>query len=327
MKKAIIVCSRLSLSPFSGANLRLITISRLLSNRGYDVTEITNRELRNLELEQSFYDLGVIVSFANLYAIQLLKRNCKKIWLDSTDSILHTRLLGLGKNKLGSYIKGPVEVFLAFVAKRNIDVITYISSLDQSWDRFLFPGINSYVIPNAPLRSQDKSPSSYRREIFFVGDTSYNANRKAIKFILRNGNQIITAKGIDLFIVTGSQFHDKKIVEFDNGTKIHFVHSLSISRLYHPEAIHIVPIWNGVGIKNKVTEPASLGVTVLAGDKSFNGLHVYSHMIPIKRKSDFFPKLNQLLSTGSIETCHDFDVILKDETNQFFRYLEKIEER
>jgi hypothetical protein len=319
MKKALLVVSTFSAQRYSGANARLVTITKILENSGYQITQVTNQDLRKIKSEPSYYDLGVVVSFANLHSIRRIKKFCKFIWLDSTDSIFHTRLLGLGRTKLTSYMKGLVEIASALIWRKNISLVTYISDLERAWDKPLFSTSKSFIIPN--LANKLESPSKHPREIFFVGDTNYNANRKAIKYILRNVNQIKSKNNLDIFIVTGAQSLRKEAPILHNEVKLHYVHALPMKRMYHQNAIHIVPIWNRVGIKNKVSEPASLGVAVLGANSAFNGLRIFPHMVTIKKRSDFFKSLNNILSQDSKNSLQSFDVILKDETIELISHL------
>jgi hypothetical protein len=257
------------------------------------------------------------VSFAQIKNYFKLKKVTSNIWLDSTDSLIGTRLLGLGRYRIFSHLNGLIEMTLALVLARNFLCVTYISRRDKSLDRSLFRKVPKYVFPNNRLeRIKSDNPSS-EVTIYFVGDISYNANRKAIKFIEKQMSKTSLKNKNGVTVVSNKRNNNRKKT-FRNGNSITYRQNLSIPELYGANTIHIVPIWNAVGIKNKIVEPASLGLRVVAGAPSFNGLIFCEHMTPVIQKSDFFPTLNEILGQdfqardsgpSIIETDQSFELV------------------
>ena len=111
---------------------------------------------------------------------------------------------------------------------------------------------------------------------------------------------------------------------FHNRNVITYRQNVSAAELYGENTIHIVPIWNAVGIKNKVVEPASLGLRVLAASPSFNGLICYNHMKSVSKKSDFFPALNITLRENFENQKKNLQIIEFDQTSKLMQFLSDI---
>jgi hypothetical protein len=315
-RTCVVLTSSHAIHSNSGANLRLSAVIRILVMSGFEVEILTAKKLRASNSSKR-YDLGVLVSFAQIKNYFNLKKVTSNLWLDSTDSLIGTRILGLGRFRVSSYLNGIIEILLALLLGRNFFCVTYISKRDKNLDRFLFRKSPKFVFPNNRLeRIKSDNPSS-EVTIFFVGDISYNANRKAIKFIEKQMIKIPLKNKNGVTIVSNKRNNNRKI-SFRNGNTITYRQNLSTAELYGENTIHIVPIWNAVGIKNKIEQPASLGRRVVAGAPSFNGLIFHEHMTPVIQKSDFFPTLNKILcqdfraydlSPSVIETDQSFELV------------------
>ncbi len=320
-KSALVVATEHSKSELSGANLRLKSICKILNDLGYQITITTPKEIALSQFKYTNYDLGIIISFSNLKVAKRITTLCDKLWLDSTDSIIHTRLLGLGRFRFTSYLLGLREFYFSMRLRNSFEIITYISSLDRYWDRILFRHSTKLVIPNLPIAISSVVLNTFPREIFFVGDINYNANRKAIRFIFRCLKSLNRELNANLYIVTGTSKYKKLLTWKGIPTSIHFLDNINAERMYHSNAIHIAPIWNSVGIKNKVSEPASLGIKVIGGVGSFNGLVTFPHMISVKSKREFLKVLIYHCKLEETVTIARLNVVKLDETERLIRLL------
>ena len=127
MSKRLCFLAYILISPFmhskSGANIRLRAVIRILELSGFEVETFTAETLRIINSLKK-YDLGVLVSFAQLKNYFNLKKVTSNIWLDSTDSLIETRLLGLGLFRIFSYLNGMIEITLALLLKRKFLCVT-----------------------------------------------------------------------------------------------------------------------------------------------------------------------------------------------------------
>lgn len=311
-KFAILLTSKFAQQKYSGANLRLDLIEQLLRESGYEVIICDLMELREIRNSGRNFEIGVAVSFVNIRSIPHLKKVSKIVWLDSVDSIFHTRLLGLGRSRIIALIKGLLEIIFAFYIGRKVNYVTYISEKDRRWDRHIFKNASKYVIPNKQITLK-RMESEHPREIFFVGDLAYNANRRALKRFLKIACAVGAKTKANFIVVTGSTKSKNVNITLSNGGEIKFMDSLPIERIYHSKSIHLVPIWNSVGIKNKVFEPSSLGLPVFAGIGAFNGLRIFPHMISASNSSELTKHLVNYLSVDDPFQPNMFNVIEKNE--------------
>lgn len=318
-KTCVVVGSAHAFQSKSGANLRISAVIKILKKLDFEIETFTKNDLRFIE-ESKKYDLGVLVSFAQLPGYFKLKTISSHVWLDATDTLLGTRLLGLGRIKLFSFLKGVFEVLLTVVLQNKFLCVTYISKRDMRIDRALFRNTPKFVFPNSKIRLNDRSPSFDKNKIYFVGDISYNANRKAIRFIEKQLSRTRLVNGNEVIIVSNMGDNNRQYI-YDNGNKLTYLSEVPSNELYAKNSVHIVPIWNAVGIKNKIVEPASLGLRVLAAAPSFNGLILHNHMIPVTKKSEFFSTLNKILSEdlGTQESM--VSIIEEDQTLRLIEFL------
>ena len=312
-KFAILLTSKFAQQKYSGANLRLDLIEQLLRESGYEVLICNFTELKKITKSDRKFDISVVVSFVNIRSILHLKKVSKIVWLDSIDSIFHTRLLGLGRSRIIALVKGLLEIILAFYIGHKIDYVTYISEKDRRWDRYIFKQARKYVIPNKQITLKFMA-SEYPREIFFVGDLTYNANRKALKRFIKIAFAVGAKTKANFIVVTGLKKSKYLNVILPNGGEIKFMDSLPIERIYHSKSIHLIPIWNSVGIKNKVFEPSSLGLPVFAGIGAFNGLRIFPHMISGSNSSELTKHLVSYLRFDEPLQPNLYNVIEKNET-------------
>ena len=179
-KNSLIVTSRRALKPNNGLNLRLNTIREILLRAGYTVEIVSAQQIKNnLNLES--YEVCVLHSSTQLMNYFRISKLSSNFWFDCTDSIFRTRILGLGRTRILSYAKGFFETGIALLLSRKFFCVTYISEQDLFSDRFLFRSVSKFVFPNLIPELPSFSLANNSLEIYFVGDFSYNANRKAIK--------------------------------------------------------------------------------------------------------------------------------------------------
>jgi hypothetical protein len=324
VKRALILTSEFALQKNSGANARLETIHTILKKSGYQPKYIAAKHLKKLKHLEEFYDLGVIVSFANIRNTNALNKVCKYLWLDSVDSVLHTRLLGLGSNRMKSFTKGFFDLKSVIMSESKFVFVTYITELDRHWDRYFFKESEKKIIPNRTVILPEREVQKKPEEFYFVGDLNYNANRKALKFLLRNLANLPTEFCRDLHVVCGTRKISISKLELKNGINVFFEKNLKIEDMYHENAIHLSPIWNSVGMKNKVLEPASLGLRVIGGSPSFNGLKIATNMTTVDKKADFIPLLINMMLVNSPRVAHQFSIIEADESSETIEFLKNL---
>jgi hypothetical protein len=322
-KSAILVTTTFARQKYSGANLRLELIDQFLQNSGYEVLKCSYSDLKEFCTLDKKYEIGVIVSFVNIRAIKNLSKVSKLVWFDSIDSILHTRILGLGRNQIISYLKGFLETFIALKFGNKVNCVTYISENDKMWDRFLFKKAKKFVIPNRQNYPEIED-SNYPEEVFFVGDLNYNANRKALKKFLKIAHDIDSKLKTKFVVVTGSTKSKHLDMTLPFGGEVVFLHSVPIQRIYHAKSIHVVPIWNSVGIKNKVVEPASQGLPVIAGSGSFNGLNMLPNMVSVADSTELKNNLLALLRDPKPIKLGLHEVVDKNETDSLNAWLRNL---
>jgi hypothetical protein len=313
-EKAIVVVTKHSLLENSGANLRLQAVLTLLERASFQIEILERRDFLRMDIEKKVFEVGVVVSFTNLFAVHKLSKCSNFIWLDSVDSIAHTRLLGLGRYRISSYLKGAKEIILAIFISSKINLVTYISKRDRNWDLLLFKKVPKLIFPNNRIIFEDDFEDN-ALEVFFIGDTKYNSNRKAISKICKIAKKLDKVRATKFTIVTGTNTSSRRTKHFRNGSKLEFAHSRALEKIYHQNAIHLVPIWNSVGIKNKVVEPASIGIPVIAGKGSFNGLKMYSHMHSVRNTNDMVETLHKVLSGPGPTHKRNFDLIQIDDSS------------
>jgi hypothetical protein len=312
-EKAIVVVTKHSLLENSGANLRLQAVLTLLERTSFQIEVVERQDFLRMDIEKEVFGVGVAVSFTNLFAVHKLSKCSKFIWLDSVDSIVHTRLLGLGRYRVSAYLKGVKEIILAILLSSKINLVTYISERDRNWDRLLFKKVLKLVFPNNRLIFQDDL-EVLAQEILFIGDTNYNSNRKAISKICQIAKKLDKVRATRFTIVTGTNTSSRRTKHFRNGSILEFTNSKTLEQIYHQNAIHLIPIWNSVGIKNKVVEPASIGIPVIAGNDSFNGLNMYGHMHSVRNTNEMVETLHKVLNGSGPTHKKNFDLIQIDES-------------
>jgi hypothetical protein len=321
-KTSLLITSSRAKNSKTGLNLRLKTIERILKETNFHVEVKTIQQVKN---DSNFrrYDLCVIHSTTPLFYYSRIKKYSPYIWFDCTDSIIKMRLLGLGRNRVLSQIKGFFEICLTFLLRRKFLCITYISKQDMFWDKFIFRAIPKFVFGNNVIDVSPMQSANEALEIYFVGDTTYNANRKAIKFIEKRLSKFKTNRKLSVTIVSQKFPNDVEIF-LRNGHKIRYQRNVLAEKLYRENAIHISPIWNSLGIKNKVYEPAYLGLKVFGAAASFNGLIMKENMRSTNSRSDFFPQLIKFIDEPKIPLTHRESILQFDETQKFSEFLKSL---
>ena len=109
-----------------------------------------------------------------------------------------------------------------------------------------------------------------------------------------------------------------------SGQRILYRCHVPIERLYNKNAVHISPIWNNVGIKNKVFEPASFGVRTFGSTPSFNGLIMRKHMRSVEHKKDFFSGLVDFIAEVQGEFISKKSIVKLDQTTEIVGFLESL---
>jgi hypothetical protein len=320
---SLIVTPRRALKPNNGLNLRLNTIKEILVRAGYTVEIISAQQIKK-NLNLASYDVCVIHTSTQLINYFRIAKLSSNFWFDCTDSIFRMRFLGLGRIWAFSHLKGFFEIGLAILLSRKFYCVTYISKLDLFSDRVLFQKASKLVFPNSVPNLPSSPLTSDQQEIYFVGDFSYNANRRAFKFIEKSVRELNTKEKC-IFVLVSDRFTKDKVVITKRGQTILYRSHVPIERLYNKNAVHISPIWNNVGIKNKVFEPASFGVRTFGSKPSFNGLIMKNHMRSVENKKDFFPGLIDFIVEVHGGAILKQNVIELDQTTKIIGFLENLE--
>lgn len=315
------VTSKFAKESKSGANKRLQKIINILEEANFHIQILTKDNLKDFVKLGNNYDLGVIVSFSNLKHGAKVRNLCKYWWLDSTDSIFHTRILGLGKNHFLSIAKGIFEITLALKLANDFSIVSYITSSEKKFDNLLFKKTTKFVVPNNPAVFTEFSKMQPKKTLYFISDLNYNANRKALKFLIRELAKIPDHLKCEVDFSVGKYAHNLKPMILSNGLQINFKENIPSEEMYRVGAIHLSPIWNSVGMKNKVLEPSALGVVIIGGTPSFSGLIKYPHMHLVDKKKDFLFKLVELLNSDLPEKLKLFDPVIDDETSNLKNYI------
>jgi hypothetical protein len=308
-KRALIIATPFALaSQKSGASIRLFTISEILTKANFNVTKISSADFA--QLQNLNWDLIVLVSFSTAKSLSKAYRESKLLWFDATDS-WHT-------SRISRFWKGEILQIFALCRDKirvstvnKIDLITFISAKDAEREIAYSRRVNAkvFVVPNV-FHKININPGEETRYVF-VADGRYGPNKKAIKF-LESTTKFLPANS-KIFLV-GRELKSKSNAIVSLGY-------VPDNRLYFSRDIHLAPISSGAGIKNKVAEPLSLGLTVITTKHGANGLKKLSNLIIGGSPKSFAV---EILKINSFNLKSKYgSVYLVDETSKLMEFLKR----
>ena len=309
-RKALLVVTEVAISSLeSGAKIRLSTVYFHLKNLGYEIEVKSIGDY--LKARQDSKDIIVVVSYACARAIPKAKQESEFIWFDATDSWHISR-----KSRI---LRGEIrQVFALFRdlfylrRVRSIDLLTFISKRDLIREA-KFAEVKSqyaFVLPNQVF--QAKLSDKCMNRLVFIGDGVYGPNRRALRFLEKVVEELppdrrITAIGRSLA---------------SKSRKIDCVGYLAKENLYFRDDIHVVPVFSGAGVKNKVVEPLSLGLRVVTTKEGANGLARNSNLYICKTPSEFARRISELEEINHQNKLRNQGLYLHDDLNSILNLLE-----
>jgi hypothetical protein len=291
MKKALIIETTSSASNFkNGGTIRQNTVESILKSKGYEIYFLKS----TFNPEEMEWDVIVIFSVRRVHLAKQISSTKTKIWLDLCDSWIYSRLsLWTGPRLL---LIGFYELIIILRRRNSISKcqITYISGLDRDLDGNLlkFLGVKSVFTFNNIWNTTDITLNqSNKKRLVFTGNGNYFPNFLAV----------LELSLLSLFHMKRQKIKTHIDVYGSNWSNwINFLPNIHI-RGFAPEAdmyfagdIHLVPLRQKAGIKNKIMVPLSLGLPVLAYKQCMNGIPNWPNFYPCNSRSDFSSKLKQL---------------------------------
>ena len=305
MKKALIIESKSSSSQFkNGGTIRQKTIESVLRFEGYEVNYLKSS---NLSCETS-WDVIVILSLRKFYLARKVKKSNTKIWLDLCDSWVYSRF---------SLTTGPrlffIGLFEIAVLLTNRSVfsncfVTYISPLDIKLDRnflrILLVKQVSVLRNNWNLGNIRLNPTSKKR-LVFLGEGNYFPNvLAALELSLRFSTSFKKYKISEPVQIFGGNW-PKWVGLLPN---IQLKGFKAEEDLYFLGDIHLAPMRQKAGIKNKIEIPISLGLPVVAFTQSINGIPKSPNLYSCSSKRDFLTSISKAFNNEKIMLSDSMEV-------------------
>jgi hypothetical protein len=311
LKKALIIESKSSSSQFkNGGTIRQKTIESVLRFEGYEVYYLKSGNLS----EETSWDVIVILSLKNFYLARRVKKSKTKIWLDLCDSWVYSRF---------SLTTGPrlffIGLFEILVLIKNWTVfssclVTYISPLDINLDRnflrLLLIKQVSVLRNNLNLGNIRLNPSSKKR-LVFLGDGNYFPNvLAALELSLRLSKSFKKYKISGPIHIYGGNW-PKWVGLLPN---IQLQGFQAEDNLYSEGDIHLAPMRQKAGIKNKIEIPISLGLPVVAFSQSVNGIPKSANLYSCSSIRAFLISISRAvenqnnMSSDSIDAGNRFNI-------------------
>lgn len=303
-RRALLIGTRTALSSFeSGASLRINTITKLLIQHGFEVT------LRNnftFETKQNIqWDLIAVVSYSSANALKKVRNQTDFLWFDPTDSWTLSRWSMI---KFGSLDHLPALIrdsWFVWTAPK-LDLITFISSRDKNKEVLWWKNrIEPYVIPNVELK-REVLPSMGIR-LVFIGDGHYAPNAQAVNFLEKL--QVLDPH-LPPIHVYGKGYSVKK------NSKIVFHGYQDSANMYYRDDIHVLPIFSGAGIKNKVVIALESGLRVITTREGANGIGWNPLLSVVATEREFITAIKENSLFGDVEESGSQIRYFEDQTQQ-----------
>ena len=315
--KILILANREALSgKISGASLRLESIHSVCSELGAEI-HLRKASLKSLKSSQK-YDLIVFCSFSVIWTLNFFRYKEKNIWIDCTDTVLGTlgyqvRMLYPFRN-IGSSLRALISV----LALRKVKVISYISARDLLRDlRLLVKKTEAlYVFPNQPVHFSFSQSQESR--FIFMGTLKYLPNSRGLftllDFLIKNNHEHIMRK-IHVFgevsPLVRSQYPHVQWHGYND-------------YLANQQDVHIAPILEGAGIKNKVTNPIFNGLQVITTIEGANGLIPQENLNICTSLEEFVAAMLTADKTEfNLQQCKNLK-FEKDQRNELLTFLRDV---
>jgi hypothetical protein len=309
VKNALLIVTEFAASNLeSGAKKRVSTIVFYLDRLGYRIEIQSLNQFMCKETNEK--DLIVVISYACAKAVPKARHECNFLWFDATDS--------WNISRISRFFKGEITQIVAlmrdhFYLRRveYVDLFTFIAARDLRKEKRFIMGRsqNIFTLPN--LTTQAKVNQEKLNRLVFIGDGFYGPNRKALRFLECLGDELPESKQIS---VIGRSLSSKS-------KRIHCMGYVENDDLYYSDDIHVVPIFSGAGIKNKVTEPLALGLRVITTPEGANGIANNPNLHICKSVADFVTKIKELESEEFEPHKPGRSIYLDDETHQVIELL------
>ncbi|GAA3309962.1 glycosyltransferase family 4 protein [Arthrobacter ramosus] len=192
--------------------------------------------------------------------------------------------MGLGS---GSTVRAVVVRRLKLLAAKaalkfvsNLaDSVSYISKRDLSADEdYISPAVARFVIPNgAPIfEFTGKGKWNPIGPLVVVGDWAYPPNRQMLQETIRWYMQCLTQKDMSGLNIVGPNLVDD-IQVHESINVIGWVDDITTA--YSGVSAALAFVSSGAGVKNKVLEPLSFGIPVIATNEAMNGIDCDDSMV------------------------------------------------
>lgn len=217
--------------------------------------------------------------------IRQLRRTTKNvIHVDVCDSWMRLSGAGVGAGtsptaRLARRLKRTMAGAALRYMSRYADSVSYISDRDCSEDgSFLGRGTMTYTIPNGnPVRVTTKEVNwDEHGPMVVVADWSYAPNIEMLRTVLNWVSAISSISDLPRLRIYGPNLPENVVIP-DGVEHIGWVDEVSLA--YDRASCALALVTSGSGVKNKVLEPLSYGIPVIATEEALNGLPYHPTMV------------------------------------------------
>lgn len=295
MKRALILGTKSSRSKLkNGGTIRQRTIEQILQNEGFCIDVYSD------ELPKSAGPWDVIVAFSprKVGLVDKLASDDTRKWLDMCDSWVYSRFSWTTGPRL--LLIGLIDAFFMISKRQHFSdcLITYISLYDQRKDRRLhnFLGVSRLAIFGNAQENTKLSPLfSAERRMVFSGDGKYFPN-------------VLAVLELSLVIIPklAKKLPKRKVNLYGDGWAnwISFLPNISLmgfaneSSMYSKTDVHLAPMRQRAGVKNKIAIPLSLGIPVIAYSQAINGVISSENLFVANSVREFADLIFEVLENG-----------------------------
>jgi len=296
MRKALIIGSNSSSSEFkNGGTIRQSTIVNFLQFEGFEVSYLGDIEAPG----KTSWDVIVILSLRKIHCARKIKSTKSKIWLDLCDSWIYSRFSMSTGPRL--FLIGLFECLTLIINRRDVSsfLVTYISTLDFELDKTLLRFLNIKnvrILTNNWGARKIRLNTSTSKRLVFLGNGNYFPNLLAVmELALVIGPALKRNKFMEPFQIFGSNW--PKWIDFLPNIQLR---GFKFEEdLYFTQDIHLAPLRQKAGIKNKIMIPLNLGLPVVAYLQSTNGISDVPNLYSCKSQQDFSFTLLEIFHNGS----------------------------